>query len=60
MNIEVRQHNGQCEYGDWRPVYHEDVPEWVGDMAADEIAETDADAGQVNRAGSIWVWRKVS
>lgn len=60
MNIEVRQHNGQCEYGDWRPARHEDVPEWVGDLAADEFVETGVDSGRVDRGGSIWVWRKVN
>jgi len=55
--VEVRQHNGQCEYGPWLAVTDESVPPWVGDEIGDEIAENDADAGQVEQ-GSVWVWRK--
>jgi hypothetical protein len=59
--VEVRRHNGQCEYGPWLRLAESDdmdVPAWVGDMIADEIAENDADDGRVEQAGSIWVWRK--
>jgi hypothetical protein len=57
-NMEVRRHNGQCEYGPWLPVADEDVPGWVGDQIADEIAEHDADSGRVSQGGSAWSWRK--
>lgn len=60
-NVEVRRHNGQCEYGPWLPTTGDDehdVPEWVGAMIADEIAENDADEGWVEQGGSKWVWRK--
>lgn len=58
-NVQVRRNNGQCDYGPWRAANHGNVPEWVADMIADEIAENDADSGQIDRAGSIWTWRKV-
>lgn len=60
-NIEVRRHNGQNEYGDWLPASHEDVPEWVAEMIADELAWHDdnvPEGGKVSQAGSIWTWRK--
>jgi hypothetical protein len=56
--IEVRRHNGQCPYGLWMQATNEDVPNWVAEQAADEIAENDTDEGQVERGGSIWLFRK--
>ena len=57
-NTEVRAFNGQCEYGPWLDVFHEDVPSWVEGLIADEIAEDGADNGTVSRGGSMWRWRK--
>jgi hypothetical protein len=57
-NVEIRQHNGQCAYGPWMATDDDGVPSWVDDLIADEIAENDAHAGQVEQGGSIWIWRK--
>lgn len=59
-NVEVRRHNGQCDFGCWYKAGDEDVPAWVGEWVADEIAENDADEGMVEQGGSKWAWRKVS
>lgn len=58
-NVEVRRHNGQCAYGPWMAATSEDVPGWVGEMVADEIAENGGDEGRIEDGGSIWLWRKV-
>jgi hypothetical protein len=55
--IEVRRNNGRCGYGLWKPAGHGDVPHWVWEYVADEIAENGIDAGQVERGGSRWDWR---
>lgn len=57
-DVEVRSYNGRCEYGDWLAVRDEDVPEWVGDLIADEIAEHDAFVGVVSQGGCAYRWRK--
>lgn len=62
--IQVRQHNGKCEHGPWYPIGadifnmkgHEDVPQWVTDAVADEIAESSEDTGSVERGGSKWIY----
>ena len=56
--VEVRQNNGQCDYGPWIPVADVDMPVWVGGMIASVIAEYDADSGLVEQGGSRWSWRK--
>jgi hypothetical protein len=57
-NVEVRQHNGTCEFGAWMHVASEDVPYWARPAIADEIAENDADEGIVSQGGCAYVWRK--
>lgn len=57
--VEVRRHNGQCSYGDWTEIDDPDVPDWVEQAIADEIAEgRDLDSGRIERGASGWLWRK--
>lgn len=58
MKVEVRRHNGQCHYGSWMSIHEADIPVWVADMIGDEIRENDAKEGMIDRAGSIWAWRR--
>lgn len=58
-NVQVRRHNGQCEYGPWlSPLDTDDVPVWVGELVGNAIAESDADEGSVEQGGAMFVWRR--
>lgn len=58
-HVEVRRANRTTAYGPWYDVDDEDcVPEWVGELIADQIVEQDVGDGQVEQGGSIWRWRK--
>ena len=58
QTVQVKCHNGQNSYGLWMSATDESVPCWVISMIDDEICENDADSGQVEQGGSIWMWRK--
>jgi hypothetical protein len=53
----VRRHNGQCEYGEWKPVG--EAPSWVGELAADQAIEENVKSGRVEKGGSIWIWKEI-
>ena len=56
-SVMVRRHNGECPYGPWLPIQNIDVPCWVGNLIADEIAENEAESGMIEQGGDKWIWK---
>ena len=57
-HIEVKRTSSAGDYGPWMSAADEDVPRWVGELAADEMIESKKDCGQVDQGGSVWLFRR--